>query len=602
MREIMRLVLFAVIIFGISALSVVLGDPGIAASIQQRLGLTNTGVQVAQAPATPDSRTQVTPADETQTAADLAAPAGAGTGDAGGSSRTAATAQGAATNPQGGGTNVQGASATQVSGPSRLAEGDLAVRIARPHPGLWLGLEGFPSTTTIRFPLPQQLNIVQGQLQLDLGSQLIQQGDGLLRVLVNDTERDAVVLERGDTTLQLTYDLLPSDLAAGEVLVTLDANGTTNYGQICPTNAANLGAAVSVLETSGLMLSLEAPPTGAESRIALLPTPLILAAPDAPVLDAWATQWLNRQGVEARSSQASNAQSVLVVEQATEPVTVSNDGQVTLAGTDGLATAARIRGGTLPDSYAADWPLPIAALTADLATHTFRGSSRWPLSYKLADLPEGKAPGSLHLELRTSQLTEGNDWSVRVLLNGNIVYTANQPGSSETISLDIPLPSDIQKLDNQLSVILVDNSPNQGICRAGREAVAQLLPETRLEAAANPDGAEQTLVAALAGAQGVLLSGPTSASESTVLRASALLGEILPLDAPVHLTGTQPAQIRMVTEEQETTPAVGDGGTGSQAYVVAPNADEGPGAVTVTPMKDWPAGQQPEPGSLIVSW
>ena len=243
-----------------------------------------------------------------------------------------------------------------------------------------------------------------------------------------------------------------------------------------------------------------------------------------------------------------------------------------------------------------------AVMTADLATHTFRGSSRWPLTYKLADLPEGKAPGSLHLELRTSQLTEGNDWSVRVLLNGSIVYTANQPGSSETISLDIPLPSDIQKLENQLSVILVDNSPNQGICRAGREAVAQLLPATRLEAAANPEGDEQTLVAALAGAQGVLLSGPASASESTVLRASALLGEILPLDAPVHLTGTQPAQIRMVTGDQETTPAVADGSTGAQAYIVAPNADESPGTVTVTPMKDWPAGQQPEPGSLIVTW
>ncbi|HEY6632012.1 MAG TPA: hypothetical protein VIZ90_11220, partial [Rhizobiaceae bacterium] len=131
--------------------------------------------------------------------------------------------------------------------PGRVAEGQNVVRVPRPRPDTWIGLEGFPSQVAIRFPLPRDAGLVSGQVQLDIRSQLIEQGDGLLRVLIDGRERDAIVLERGTRTHNLTYDLTPSDLAAGAVVVTLSGNGTTNYGQICPTNVTNLGAAIEVL-------------------------------------------------------------------------------------------------------------------------------------------------------------------------------------------------------------------------------------------------------------------------------------------------------------------------------------------------------------------
>ncbi|MDF2799651.1 MAG: hypothetical protein K0R85_2395, partial [Devosia sp.] len=247
-----------------------------------------------------------------------------------------------------------------------------------------MGLAGFPSQASLRFPLPEGVNIVEGQVQLDLQSELVEQGDGLLTILVNGTERDAVVLLRGTSTLQLTYPLLPADLAAGEILVTLDANGTTNWGQICPTNAANLGSAIAVLESSGLALQLDAPRSDVETRIALAAEPIGLWAPDQPAMQAWATQWLSRQGVPAQARPLGQNGSFSLVAEAAEPLGMDEAGQITLAGTEALDMVAQIKGATLPPSYQAQWPLPVNALTPDLAAHTFRGSSRWLLDYKLA--------------------------------------------------------------------------------------------------------------------------------------------------------------------------------------------------------------------------
>jgi len=458
MRDIIRLVMFAIIIFAVSAMAALLSDGSFASSLYGSLGWASTDV------------------------------------------------------------------------PTRLEDGASVVRIRRPPVGVWVGLRGFPSQTTLRFPVPSGLSITNAQVQLNLRTELVEQGDGLLDIAINGEPQDAVVLERGVKTLQLTYPLMPVDLAAGEVLVELSADGTTNSGQICPTNATNLGSSITVEDTSGLVLALDATPSDIETRLALLSEPLTITSPDAPAFSAWAAQWLSRQNVPARLGATTADQTLLLVTQGPDALTSAENGQITLAGMQGVETLADGRGATLPPTYGSDWPLPISALTSDLETHTFRGSSRWTLTYKLADLPDGLPPEKLSLHLRTSQLTDDNEWSLRVLLNGQIVHAANHPNNSETIDLDIPLPLNMQDLTNNLTIVLVDNTPNQGICRAGREAAAQLLPASQLERAAAPEGAKQNLVAKIAQAGGVLLTGPTAASTSAAIQTSGLLDLILPLN------------------------------------------------------------------------
>ena len=135
MREIIRLIAFTVVTFGITALAVVLSNPDLSLSIRQRLGL-------VEAPAVDPS--------------------------------------------------------------VRLVAGGSVVRVYRPSLGSWLGLSGFPSDTTLRFPIPDTGLIERAQLQLDLETQMLEAGQARVRVLLNDTVRGTVLLGEGTKTETLT--------------------------------------------------------------------------------------------------------------------------------------------------------------------------------------------------------------------------------------------------------------------------------------------------------------------------------------------------------------------------------------------------------------
>ena len=489
----------------------------------------------------------------------------------------------------------------------RITERDTVLRVRRPHLNTWVGLQGFPSNISISFPLPREAGLVGGQLQLDLESQLIEQGDGLLRVLVNGQERDAIVLERGRRTHRLTYDLAPSDLVAGSLLVRLSANGTTNYGQICPTNVTNLGAAIEVLPSSALLLQLGKPLTGAAAIALLLPDPLHLDISGAPSLAAWGSQFLTRQGVDAITA-VSPASDLIKVEGAgSEPLSVNADRALTLTGSNGIKAIGTLRGAALPGSYGRQWPLPVETLTSDLLTHTFRGSSRWTLRYKLADLPEGRAPANLKLSLRTSRLQEGNDWTLRVLLNGSLIHSANYPGADDTISLDVPLPPALQGLRNEIVATLVDNTPNQGICRAGPEAAAQLLPASRLDAASTAANDRQTLVMALARGVSVGVRPQTGATLASSDFLSGMLDLILPLNADVTF-GEMDGEVRIETVQGERLQALLSSEKPKEAqnaYLLFPSSGDRPDAIAVARLGEagtTPAAAEVGPMALLVTW
>ena len=438
MRDILRLIVLAVLLFGVSALAVLLGDPGIAASVHEHLRLADQSVDYASIRTSAPNEGQ---SDRNRVIQDQQSGKSPGV-------------DGDPENP---------------NGLARLNEGEAAARIARlPSPGL--GLEGFPSTTTLRFTFPPQLNIVEGQLQLDLHTQLMDPEDGLLRVLINGTEREAIVIERGEHTLPLTYDLLPADLSAGEALVTLDADGTSR-DQICPTDVTNLGAAISVLGTSGIVLSLEAPLSIREDRT-LLASPWPLASTNAPAF-IWATQWLGEPRLAAQPDPARPPRTVQLADPGETADAATEVGQVPLNGVEGWATAARNRRAAMRHTHTAQSRLPVFALASDLQPHTSRRSSPWSLDDKLADLLDGVPPSSPHPAPQSGQRPDALEWSVRILLNGTIVYSANHPDASEEIRLDIPVPSDARHLLNQLATILMENSAGEGICRPDREAGAK---------------------------------------------------------------------------------------------------------------------------------
>ncbi len=489
----------------------------------------------------------------------------------------------------------------------RMVEADTVVRVQRPHLQTWVGLQGFPSQTVVRFPIPRDVGLIGGQVQLDLRTQLIEHGDGLLRIHIDGQERDALVLESGTRIHKLTYQLTPSELAAGAVVVTLSGNGTTNYGQICPTNVTNLGAAIEVLPSSALLIELDRPLSGAAAIAALLPDPLTLNVSAAPPVAAWAAQWLSRQGVPAVLGASPAPDLIDVASEAAEPMSVDAAGSLTLAGSRGVAELAALRGAALPASYGRQWPLPVEALTTDLLTHTFRGSSRWSLRYKLADLPGGDAPGNLALSLRTSRLQEGNHWTLRVLLNGSLIHSANYPGTGDTLALDVALPPALQGLTNEITVTLVDNTPNQGICRAGPEAAAQLLPESRLDLSPSPANDTQTLVKALADAASVAIPPESGAGLSTAEFLTGMLDLVLPLDTEINFAAAAGSTTIEVVDGDRIRSLFAAGkaeGVGN-AFLVTPSSwsrPDGIAVVRLTEAGDVPVSLQAAPNALLVTW
>lgn len=482
-----------------------------------------------------------------------------------------------------------------------LVPGERVFTVQHPQRERWTGLMGFPSNAELRFPVPRDLSVTGGQLQLVLSTQMIENGDGLITIAVNGVQRDALVLEAGRQTLQLLYDLTPSDLAGDAVVVALSGNGTTNHGQICPTNVTNLGAAVELAPTSALLLELSSPATSEEAELAAMSASLQLDWSGSTV-PVWAAQYLTRLAVHTELAATETSELVLDPGQA-EVFMRGETGGFVIGGVPGVEHLATLRGGALPAVYGASWPVPAQVLGADLRANTFRGSRRWEISYKLADMPRGIAPDALNLELATSTLAGSYNWVVRVMLNDQLIYSAEHDGRSDRISHRIPLPSDKTWLNNRLVVTLTDPSPNQGICRAGPEAAAQMLDTTTLTYAdARPANARELVVSALAAAPTVTLDAPETLTQASAVHASGLLSMVLPLTTQAEFGETESTTTVTILDQQSIGALLNED-NGTPAYLVYPGNAEDPVHIDV---EEFSADIQPQLGAngsaLLVRW
>ncbi|MFP1677414.1 hypothetical protein ACLD02_01890 [Alloalcanivorax sp. C16-2] len=427
--------------------------------------------------------------------------------------------------------------------PVPLIAGEQVLPVRRPRPDHWVGVAGFPDSAEVRFPLPPDTGVVEGQLQLVLNSQMVEGGDGQLSVWINGVERDVVVIRPGEERRTLVYRLSDLDLSGAAVRVRLSGAGSTNRGRICPAHTTDLGVAVEIDPASALMLDLGERRLGADGVLATRVAPLWLAGAgddEAGAMALWAAQYLPRLGVPAGLDDRPG--SVRLEAGATSLLTLDRDGGVRVqASPDGIDRVARLRGGALPPLYQARWPVSATVLGADTDTLSFRGSRRWTLNYRLADLPGGIAPDRLDLALAVSRLPEPNDWNLRVTLNGALVHSSSADGRGDRIERAVPLPAWRQALTNTIEITLVDPTPNQGICRPGADAAAQLLAASEMHwVGADPVNPREALVRSLATADTVSLVVPAALKPAITRSASALLGQILPLHTRPESGGAGP--------------------------------------------------------------
>lgn len=436
----------------------------------------------------------------------------------------------------------------------RLAEAKM--RIVRPNQSSWMGLAGFPDQVEVRFPIPQAVDRLAGDLELYFDAQLAEGGDGLLSVAVNGDRKGEIVLNTGHAPYELRVPLDDSDLLADSVVLTLSARGTTNSGQICPTETANSGSAILLLPESALVLRTLVPADLPETALILMDDPMhidLTADQEGQAIAIWAAQLMERSGVSVLLVKDPQAQhSVRVAATGEDTLSLSENGQLVLAGRAGVDRTIAFHRAFVPATELIQWPVSVEDLGAETTARTFRTSKRWLIPYKIADLPQGRTPTRFRLAIKASPLAEDFEWVARVLLNGNLLQSVRLPGTATDIAFDVELPLDLQGLSNLLVVELVDTSSNQSICRAGPEAEAQLLPQSTLEATgAQPQDGWGALVRELAMAASVTPGNRSLVTVNQATRATTMLAEFLPLNANVSFTAAAPGFSLTVIARQE---------------------------------------------------
>lgn len=428
------------------------------------------------------------------------------------------------------------------------------LKVLRPLQGSWVGLAGFPDETQIRFAVPPGVAFTGGTLKLAFETELAEHGDGRMTVAVNGRDREQVVLNSGKSARAVEIPLEAADLLGEDVSVTLTGRGNTNSGQICPTDAANSGSAVTLLPESAMTLvtydKIEDPQTALIAATGPMQLVAGLSSSDEAAT-LWADQRLRRAGVISRLDASDILGTrVLVANAGGEPVTRLSDDSFQIVGQPGVERLIALRSAEhQPPALAALWPVSAASLGSETIVKNFRGSKRWTIDYKLADLPGGLMPGRLNLAIRMSELAEDRDWVLRISLNNNLVDSRRIGGQAKSIDLPIDLPAEQQGLANRIQIELVDTSPNESICRAGPDAQAQLLPTTTLTPGTQPGDGWSPIVRELANAATVGLSVEGKLSLAEAARASAMLSQFLPIGARMAFgDANAPVGLTVVTE------------------------------------------------------
>ena len=420
--------------------------------------------------------------------------------------------------------------------------------LERPRAAAWVGLAGFPDQSELVFRVPRGANYLSGALNLVFDTQLTEHGDGLLTLSVNGTPRGQLVLDSGRHTHRARIELTAADLSGDRLVLHMAGRGTTNSGQICPTDAANSGSAVTLTTDSRLELVSATAPSDTTGVLLASPGSLALQPGSNQgdmALAIWASQQLKRAGIDARLSPGGPGEtSVLVTSHAVTVSASESEPRAMLAGEEAVMALVSAASPSLPLPISG--PVTVADLGAETIIKSFRGSRRWTVPFNAADMPGGSLPETFALRLKATPLAAGNDWVVRVTLNGNLIETYRVAGSTDTLAFDVALPAERMLPSNTLMVELVDTTPNQGICTRPPDAQAQLLPESSLRDSAPATIAWAQLIERLAASPQIALDAE-GLDLAQAGRASELLQLLLPRRTDMRFDGDAPVRLKAVT-------------------------------------------------------
>ncbi|MCH8489028.1 MAG: cellulose biosynthesis cyclic di-GMP-binding regulatory protein BcsB [Oceanicaulis sp.] len=173
---------------------------------------------------------------------------------------------------------------------------------------------------------------------------------------------------------------------------------------------------------------------------------------------------------------------------------------------------------------------PLTAFGADTSVQNIANSRTWRMEYSLADLPGGRLPEAVALDLRLPVGPDGVTNLVHTFLNGEMIDSRRlQPGNGNSFA--VGLPPHLQTMTNQLAITLQRHRDTGGCEISQQRFPVQLSSESGLMLARG-DGAAGFTLLPPAFADGLLVRLPTEMEGPERLVTARVTAEAIARFAP----------------------------------------------------------------------
>lgn len=399
------------------------------------------------------------------------------------------------------------------------------------HDGIWLTSDS-PSAT-FAVTLPVDVGRSKDRVKLAGTAQIAEDSTVFLQVLLDGQQVFERELPRGNRNLDQTVEIPEAIADDGQVRVTTRIRGILSHPRCSPDQAA--GAIVHLNDHSVVESELDAPlHTVRDVTAALNHNVTVVAADTDPEWFATAAAVgvaLIRAGHEvayAHELPADAGPSVILV----GPVQTLAD-KVGWQAAEGGGDDSSIRVGTVGDiprlgviapepqlvsrflttpvlvtaDGVAEDPLAVGtsmlsgdqvslgALGADMSDATITENRSWRVSYALPDLPGGRLPRAVRVQMRLPATPVDLSWVLTTNLNGQMLDSRRLTAEPAVIAL----PPEVQRLDNRLTLTVQRDRDLGGCDVRVTPYPMQLLANSALELGDNPGAGFAALAAPLTG-------------------------------------------------------------------------------------------------------
>ena len=400
-------------------------------------------------------------------------------------------------------------------------------------------LSGLPSFASTSFRLPIDARPVSGTYSLDYSSRVADGVEGVLRITINGIRRTDLLLVEGLRKEAVDIELMPTELAAGELEIGLSLQGRGEIAECTPEDS--IAAVVEIAPGSGLRLKLASPVQTVRDKLALW-------GGRVPVL------WQGNQSETAGLRSIINAARLSSKGYSPHFLDKGLSGDKL----SGIASQASPRhDSVIPEAY----PLPLATEYSNRGARKFGRRTSWRYRYAAQDMPGKTLPSALDLRMQLGPQAKELKRDLVVTLNDRLLFTRRIPSGAQWFNQSIAIPGNAHREHNALEISLSAVAGENSRCGDIEQSVAELLPET------------------------VLIGGGAPAYDTlSVLRDRLLAGETIALSGGDITSADAEAASRLLAVLNPT--AMGFKTSGARSYIRIVSGDLSRAAAAQRPSGD----------------